>query len=243
MSQELKAAYSGASLLIVEGDFPNVFKFRRDALLPEEQKLKNVISTEAYKNITNYLNIDNYISSEEIETYSPLLAYFVVGSVKPNSRKHVIGFPGFDSMILNQATGRKNIAFLETVADLFQGFSRNCPSVTDASDLLNDDHSALAVEKKFDDVHRIGEYIFNGDLENVIHEYENLKSNYKSEEVFHRCSVLPRNIQWAEKISKIITREKSTFIAVGAAHLIGEGSLIEALKKQGFKLEFIEQKK
>jgi uncharacterized protein YbaP (TraB family) len=37
------------------------------------------------------------------------------------------------------------------------------------------------------------------------------------------------------------TTDMPALIAVGAAYLLGEGSLIELLKKDGYKVEFIEQ--
>lgn len=49
-----------------------------------------------------------------------------------------------------------------------------------------------------------------------------------------------RNNNWVEKMPEIM-KEKSTFFAVGALHLIGEDGLINLLRKQGFTVKAILQ--
>lgn len=46
-----------------------------------------------------------------------------------------------------------------------------------------------------------------------------------------------RNKRWVGKISEIMAGSGKTFIAVGAAHLIGDGSVVALLRKQGYKVE------
>lgn len=47
-----------------------------------------------------------------------------------------------------------------------------------------------------------------------------------------------RNIQWLKALLDIM-QEKSSFIAVGCLHLVGEDGLIEGLKKLGYKVEAV----
>ena len=47
-----------------------------------------------------------------------------------------------------------------------------------------------------------------------------------------------RNVKWLEKLPAMMS-EKSSFIAVGCLHLIGEGGLIEGLRKLGYKVEAV----
>ncbi len=47
-----------------------------------------------------------------------------------------------------------------------------------------------------------------------------------------------RNNKWLEKLPQIMS-EKSSFIAVGCLHLIGEDGLIEGLRKLGYKVEAV----
>lgn len=46
-----------------------------------------------------------------------------------------------------------------------------------------------------------------------------------------------RNERWVTQIREIMAGSGKTFIAVGAAHLIGEGSVVTLLRKQGYKVE------
>lgn len=47
-----------------------------------------------------------------------------------------------------------------------------------------------------------------------------------------------RNIQWLKALPDIM-QEKSSFIAVGCLHLVGEDGLIEGLRKLGYKVEAV----
>lgn len=49
-----------------------------------------------------------------------------------------------------------------------------------------------------------------------------------------------RNNNWVKKMPDIMN-EKSTFFAVGAAHLVGEGGVIQLLRKQGYTVQAITQ--
>ncbi len=46
-----------------------------------------------------------------------------------------------------------------------------------------------------------------------------------------------RNQRWVQKIREIMAGSGKTFIAVGAAHLIGDGSVVALLRSQGYKVE------
>ena len=45
-----------------------------------------------------------------------------------------------------------------------------------------------------------------------------------------------RNQNWVEELKEIL-KSKSVFIAVGAAHLVGEQGLITLLRKEGYTLK------
>ncbi|HVS97120.1 MAG TPA: TraB/GumN family protein, partial [Puia sp.] len=50
-----------------------------------------------------------------------------------------------------------------------------------------------------------------------------------------------RNRKWAKKLDSLL-RKKSMLIAVGAAHLPGEGGVIDLLRKEGYTLQPVENK-
>jgi len=58
--------------------------------------------------------------------------------------------------------------------------------------------------------------------------YENILVNY-------------RNANWVKQL-KVIMKNESVFIAVGAGHLLGEKGLIKLLKAEGYVVEPVENK-
>ena len=43
-----------------------------------------------------------------------------------------------------------------------------------------------------------------------------------------------RNRKWASKLSRFMEDSGTGFVAVGTAHLLGEGSLLDELREQGY---------
>lgn len=48
--------------------------------------------------------------------------------------------------------------------------------------------------------------------------------------------LLDRNAAWIEKTEKLLHDEKDAFIVVGAAHLIGKGSVVDLLQAKGYQI-------
>lgn len=53
----------------------------------------------------------------------------------------------------------------------------------------------------------------------------------------HQAIILNRNRAWADDIERRLAGSGRTFIAVGAAHLIGEGSVVDLLRARGIAVE------
>ena len=49
-----------------------------------------------------------------------------------------------------------------------------------------------------------------------------------------------RNARWASVIVRRMARPGRVFVAVGAGHLVGPGSVVELLRKRGLKVERVE---
>ena len=58
---------------------------------------------------------------------------------------------------------------------------------------------------------------------------------------FSEVLLFHRNQKWVEKL-KTLMKEKSLVVAVGAGHLPGEKGVIELLRKEGYKVEPVENK-
>lgn len=55
-----------------------------------------------------------------------------------------------------------------------------------------------------------------------------------------RILITERNRNWAEEIARLMAGDEDYFIAVGAGHLIGEGSVIKLLEEKGFAVERVQ---
>jgi uncharacterized protein len=64
-----------------------------------------------------------------------------------------------------------------------------------------------------------------------------LSDEYKQFPALYRSLVTDRNKRWEPQIEKLLHDKDNYFVVVGALHLVGDGGLLELLKKDGFKVE------
>ena len=64
-----------------------------------------------------------------------------------------------------------------------------------------------------------------------------LSDEYKQFPALYRSLVTDRNKRWEPQLEKLLHDKDNYFVVVGALHLVGDGGLLELLKKDGFKVE------
>ena len=64
-----------------------------------------------------------------------------------------------------------------------------------------------------------------------------LSDEYKQFPALYRSLVTERNKRWEPQIAKLLHDKDNYFVVVGALHLVGDGGLLELMKKDGFKVE------
>ncbi len=64
-----------------------------------------------------------------------------------------------------------------------------------------------------------------------------LSDEYKQFPALYRSLVTDRNKHWEPQIQKLLHDKDNYFVVVGALHLVGDGGLLELLRKDGFKVE------
>ncbi len=69
---------------------------------------------------------------------------------------------------------------------------------------------------------------------------EVLVQGMKSTPEMYQALLVDRNNKWLPKIEGFIKNGKTTFIAVGAGHLVGKDSVIALLRSKGYKVEKIQ---
>ncbi len=71
-------------------------------------------------------------------------------------------------------------------------------------------------------------------------EEETLSAMRKKAPDAFRILITDRNQNWAREIEAMMAGNEDYFIAVGAGHLIGEGSVVDLLRDRGFKVERVQ---
>ena len=64
-----------------------------------------------------------------------------------------------------------------------------------------------------------------------------LSDEYKSFPALYRTLVSDRNKRWVPQIERLLKERDNYFVVVGALHLVGEGGLLELMRRDGFKAE------
>src|SRR6185312_17284313 len=64
-----------------------------------------------------------------------------------------------------------------------------------------------------------------------------LGDEYKSFPALYRTLVSDRNKRWVPQIERLLKERDNYFVIVGALHLVGDGGLLELMRRDGFKAE------
>jgi uncharacterized protein YbaP (TraB family) len=64
-----------------------------------------------------------------------------------------------------------------------------------------------------------------------------LSDEYKSFPALYRLLVTDRNKKWVPQIEKLLHGNQDYFVVVGALHLVGDGGLLDLMRRDGYKAE------
>jgi uncharacterized protein len=66
-----------------------------------------------------------------------------------------------------------------------------------------------------------------------------LSDEYKSFPTLYRLLVSERNKRWVPQIEKLLHGNQDYFVVVGALHLVGDGGLLDLMRRDGLKVESV----
>jgi len=210
---------------------------------PISSNIKELITLQEYENLLDYFS----------ENEKDKILKWSLSNLKLDEKEFVMNFGKFKPFVLFQTIIQlpfldksvsyeqeiykhikltsKNIEGLETIEEQIEVLDK-LPIEIQKKQIITAIDSASQNQKILLEIQKA--YKFQ-DLK-IIHKYIVNESNFNSynSDVF----LAERNKKWLPKIiSKL--NSKSTFIAVGAGHLLGDEGLINLLRKQGFKLKSI----
>jgi uncharacterized protein len=195
------------------------------AQLPEGQSLKDIMGKERYER-AQALARDVGVELSTFDRFKPWFAAEAVAQLQLMQ----LGFQpkaGVEMYFLDRArSDGKAVAGLETLRDqiaLFDGLSMD----EQAEYLLSSLEEAQGLPKEVDDL--VHAWV-NGDT--AWFETQ-LKSEFGKDPKLYQSVLVARNRKWIRKIEALLNDDKNYLVIVGTGHLVGPGSVIDLLKKDG----------
>jgi len=195
------------------------------AVLPEGKTLPDVLGKERYGR-AEALAREVGVQLSLFDQFAPWFAAEAISQLQLTQ----LGFQpqtGVEMYFMERARNDgKSVAGLETVHDqisLFQNMSLD----TQAEYLLSSLEQAHDLPKEVDSMVRAWQ---RGDTQWFA---EELKSELGSDPHLYQSVLVARNRKWVPKIEALLNGDVNYLVIVGTGHLVGQGSVIELLKKDG----------
>jgi uncharacterized protein YbaP (TraB family) len=224
-------AYGDAKALVMEinlGDIDTAAvqaEMLAGATLPEGTRLPQLLGPERYARATALAH-DVGVELSTFDRFAPWFAAEAISQLQLTQ----LGFEaesGVEMYFLERArTDGKRIAGLETVHDqlaLFAGLSPNAQ----VQYLISSLEQARQLPRDVDDMVRAWQ---RGDTKWFDHE---LNSELGRDPALFEAVLAARNRKWIPKIEALLNEDENYLVIVGTGHLVGRGSVLELLRKDG----------
>ncbi|OJW61753.1 MAG: hypothetical protein BGO57_06420 [Sphingomonadales bacterium 63-6] len=198
---------------------------QQTAFLPEDQILREMLSPDDRKKYEELL-ITLGIPIEQFDRYKPWAAGLTL-SVLMTKRAGFDPDKGAEEVVETHRSPNARRGALETVdfqVDLFAGLPEAqqiayLNQVVETAPTLKEDLTAMLKDWLNGDADSLGELINSAD----------------GDPALNRRMLTDRNVIWSGWIKDRLRKPGTVFIAVGAGHLAGKGSVIEQLRKRGIR--------
>ncbi len=228
-------AYAGSHTLVMELDLGKVDPMAAatwmagHGMLPPGSDLKTVIGAARYQRVSTEATRLG-VPMEMVSQFSP----WVLGLQLMETQYAKDGFDsesGVEQQLEQRAQAdSKPTAGLETLEEQLGFFATLTPDEqTKFLDLvLNDLHDVDSDTQAVIAAWRVGDAAKLAAL---------LSDEYKQFPALYRALVTDRNKRWEPQIAKLLHDKDNYFVVVGALHLVGDGGLLDLMRKDGFKVE------
>ena len=224
-------AYSAAQFIYMEVNLNELdsqavqAELLSSAIMPENKGLPAVLGKERYSRayaLAHEVGV-------ELPSYDQFAPWFAAEAISQLQLMH-LGFnaqSGVESYFLERARADgKSVGGLETLHDqisLFQNMSLD----SQANYLLSSLEQARELPKEVDEMVRAWQ---RGDTQWFTNE---LKSELGDDPQLYQSVLVARNRKWLPKIEALLKEDRNYLVIVGTGHLVGSGSVIDLLKKDG----------
>ncbi|HEY5368703.1 MAG TPA: TraB/GumN family protein [Hanamia sp.] len=196
------------------------------------KKLEDLYTPEEYKRLQNYFSDSLKVPLMLLQSAKP---YFLVALLYPRMMNCSSPSGVEEELVKIAKEDKKEINGLETMQFQASVFD-SIPYELQAQELLKNIDSFSVNKKEFQTMLN---YYKNQQLDSITKMMG--KSEFGSDK-YDNLLLNDRNKNWVGQLKQIMKRE-SVFVAVGAGHLVGNEGLIQLLRKAGYKVEPLANKK
>jgi uncharacterized protein len=189
------------------------------------------------KTLTGILGAERYARADalarevgvELSLFDQFAPWFVAEAISQQQLTQ-LGFQpesGVEMYFMGRArTDGKSMAGLETIHDQISVFE-NMSMDTQADYLLSSLEQAHGLAAEVDSMVHAWQ---RGDTQWFVNE---LQSEFGRDPRLYQSVLVARNRKWVPKIEALLNDDKNYLVIVGTGHLVGPGSVIDLLKKDG----------
>ena len=224
-------AYGSAKSVLMEVNMEEISseqvqaEMLASAFLPDGKTLPDILGQQRYERAAGLAH-EVGVELTMFDQFAPWFAAEAISQLQLAQ----LGFQpeaGVEMYFLERARGDgKSVAGLETVHDQISIF-QNMPPDTQAEYLASSLEQAHDLPKEVDSMVRAWQH---GDMQ----WFENqLQTEFKQDPRLFQSVLGARNRKWVPKIEALLNDDKNYLVIVGTGHLVGVGSVIDLLKKDG----------
>ena len=224
-------AYGNAKSIFMEVNLQEIdsqqmqMELLASARLPEGKTLPDIMGQERYARagtLARGLGID-------ISIFDAFAPWFVAEAISQLQLQQ-LGFQptsGVEMFFLEHArSDGKSVAGLETVHDqiaLFTALSLDAQA----------DYLISSLEEAHDFPKEVDDMVHAWQRGDTVWFADQLKSEFGRDPALYQSLLVARNRKWVPKIEALLNDDKNYLVIVGTGHLVGQGSVIELLGKDG----------
>jgi len=231
LAAPLLDAYANAKSLLMEVNLEEISseqvqaEMLGSAMLPDGKTLPDILGSQRYER-ANVLAREVGVDLSNFDPFAPWFAAEAISQLQLAQ----LGFQaeaGVEMYFLQRArTDAKSVAGLETVHDQISLF-QNMPMDTQAQYLLSSLEQAKDLPAQVDSMVHAWK---RGDSQWFVNQ---MQSEIGRDPALYQAVLGSRNRKWLPKIEALLNDDKNYLVIVGTGHLVGPGSVIDLLKKDG----------
>jgi len=234
LSDQLKKAMKTSDKIYMEMDMDDPSTMLGGMLymnMKNDTTLESLYTPEEYQRLKNYFSDTLKMPVMLLQRAKP---YFLVALLYPRMMNCASPVGVEEELMKIAKEDKKEIKGLETIQFQASVFD-SIPYEWQAKELLKNIDSFSVYKNEFE---TMLDFYKKQQLDSI----KSLMGKSESgEEKYDDLLLNNRNKNWVKQLKEIMKNE-SVFVAVGAGHLVGEKGLIKLLKKEGYKVEPLQNK-